>query len=176
LLTPVGGLIAADIFLNGHSIDRSIERFETLAGLVFRKRSFLGFLRRIPKLLIPHLADGFYPVPLILNILELLVSHFADGLYPAENIEKALKQAFGTSRSLLDLSHATRTGTRVGLPVATTDESPSCRIFTNYNGVGERSEDQGKKDLLSRCCYANLVADHVMKPKHSLGRVLLWEV
>ena len=91
---------------------------------------------------------GFYPVPFLRNILELLVSLFADGLYPPENIEAALKRAFGASRSILDFSHATLTGTRVGLPVATTNESPSCRIFTNYNGVGERSESQGITGLV----------------------------
>ncbi|KAH7108826.1 phospholipase, partial [Dendryphion nanum] len=31
----------------------------------------------------------------------------------------------------------------ISLPVATVDEKPSCRIFTNYNGVGERIREQG---------------------------------
>jgi len=76
------------------------------------------------------------------------VSYFADGLYPSENIETTLKQAFGIAKSILDVSHATRTGTRVGLPVATVDDKPSCKIFTNYNGVGERKEENGKSGVI----------------------------
>ncbi|KAH7111317.1 phospholipase [Dendryphion nanum] len=52
--------------------------------------------------------------------------------------QKFFRVAFGINHS-----HATTTGTRVGLPVATVDEKPSCRIFTNYNGVGERIKNQG---------------------------------
>ena len=94
-------------------------------------------------------SDRLYPLSFLLRSLELLISYFADGLYPSENIDAALKQAFGTTKSILDFSHAVATGTRIGLPVATTGDTPSCRIFTNYNGVGERSKDQGKPEP---CC------------------------
>jgi hypothetical protein len=112
------------MFINGWSIDDCTDKFEKLAKLAFQRRKVLNL--------------PFLPRP-----LELLISYFADGLYPPENIEAALKQVFGTNRSILDYSHATTTGTRVGLPVATVDEKPSCRIFTNYNGVGERVKEQG---------------------------------
>jgi hypothetical protein len=65
------------------------------------------------------------------------------GIYPAKNIEAALKDVFGMDKSILDCSHATSMGTRVGVPVATIRE-PFCCIFTNYNGVGIRRQDQGK--------------------------------
>jgi len=92
----------------------------------------------------PSWARSFPPLAFLLGCFEMFISYFADGLYPAKNIEAALKRAFGTSRSILDFSDATSTGTRVGLTVATTSEKPSCRIFTNYNGAGERGKDQGK--------------------------------
>ncbi len=113
------------MFINGWSIDDCTETFEKLAKLAFQRRKVFNF-------------------PFLPRALELLVSYFADGIYPPENIEAALKQVFGTDRSILDYSDATATGTRVGLPVATVDERPSCRIFTNYNGVGERAKEQGR--------------------------------
>jgi hypothetical protein len=124
LLTVVGGLIVLAMFINGWSIDESTDTFEKLAKLAFQRRKVSN-------------------LPFLPRIVELLISYLADGIYPPENIEAALKQVFGANRGILDFSHATTTGTRVGLPVATVDEKPSCRIFTNYNGVGERITEQG---------------------------------
>lgn len=151
-LIDIGGLIVADLFLNGWSIDKSTERFEKLATMVFQRRQLLNipFLPRRLNILASQVAERFYPFSYVIRLLELLVSYFADGLYPPEHIEAALKQAFGTERSILDISHATTSGTLVGLPVATVNDKPSCRIFTNYNGAGERHNDQGEyMDLLS---------------------------
>ena len=72
------------------------------------------------------------------------MSYFTDGLHPAKNIEAALKEVFGAEGSILDYSHATSMGTRIGLPVATVRERPSSRIFTNYNGIGSREQSQGE--------------------------------
>ena len=113
------------MFLNGWSIDDSTEAFEKLAKRAFKRRRVLG-------------------IPFFSRIQEVLLSYFADGLYPAKNIEAALKEVFGVERSILDSSYATSTGTKIGLPVATIQEKPSCRIFTNYNGIGVRDQDQGK--------------------------------
>jgi len=176
-LTSTGGLIVADLFINGHSIERSTKRFEGLVGRVFQRRNVLTspYVPRFLKLLISYLADSGYPISLVLQVLEFLVSYFADGLYPSENIEATLKQAFGVARGILDASQATRTGTRVGLPVATVDDKPSCKIFTNYNGVGERNEGNGKSAL--KTTNKGLTCrDHVIKPRDDLGKVLLWEV
>jgi phage tail protein X len=112
------------MFINGWSIDDSTDTFEKLAKLAFQRRKVLN-------------------LPFLPRILELLISYLADGIYPPGNIEAALKQVFGANRGILDYSHATTTGIRVGLPVATVDEKPSYRIFTNYNGVGERIREQG---------------------------------
>lgn len=123
-MTFQGGLIILAMFVNGWSIDESTETFERLAKLAFKRRKVLN-------------------IPILSRIHELLASYLADGLYPAKNIEAALKEVFGTNKSILDYSHATSIGTRVGLPVATIRD-PSCCIFTNYNGVGTRDPGQGK--------------------------------
>ena len=111
------------MFINGWSIEESTKTFEKLAKLAFKPRKVLN-------------------IPFLSRVHEILKTYLADGLYPAENIEAALKEVFGIDRSILDASHATSIGTRVGLPVATIREPSSC-IFTNYNGVGSREQDQG---------------------------------
>lgn len=113
------------MFHNGWSIDDSTGTFEKLAKLAFKRRKVLD-------------------IPLLSRVQELLLSYFADGLYSAKNIEAALKEVFGTRATILDCSYATNAGTRIGLPVATVQEKPSCRIFTNYNGIGEREQNQGQ--------------------------------
>lgn len=112
------------MFINGWSIDDSTKTFEKLAKLAFKRRDTLN-------------------IPVLSRVYEYLASYLADGLYPAENIEVALKKVFGIDKSILDHSHATAIGTKVGLPVATIRQ-PSCCIFTNYNGVGDRNQNQGK--------------------------------
>jgi hypothetical protein len=112
------------MFVNGWSIDESTETFEQLAKVAFKPRKVLQ-------------------IPIFRHCLELIISYFADGLYPPENIEAALKLVFGNEKSILDFSHATSSGTRIGLPVATVDGKPSRRVFTNYNGVGKRENGQG---------------------------------
>lgn len=112
------------MYKNGWSIDDCTQAFERLSKVAFQRRKI-------------------FDLPYLPYILELLVAYFTDGLYPAENIEAALKEVFGANRSILDYSLATTTGTLIGLPVATVDKTPSCRIFTNYNGAGVRIKQQG---------------------------------
>ncbi|CAK7238176.1 hypothetical protein SEUCBS140593_010402 [Sporothrix eucalyptigena] len=179
-----GGLIAADMFINGHTVDETLERFVTLARRVFQPRG-AGRLSRLPPLvtlLLSHLIDGLSPLLLLVRTAQLLASYFSDGLYRPEGIEAALREAFGAERNILDVSHATASGTRLGLPVATVQDKPSCRVFTNYNGVGDRSHGPGMLAfrLTSAQHGANLQAnaqgDQVIKPVANLGRVPLWEI
>lgn len=125
ILTILGGLIILAMFHNGWSIDKSSDRFDKLAKLVFKGRKGLG-------------------IPYISHLQQLMVSYFTDGLYEANNIEAALKEVFGAQESILDYSHATSSGTGIGLPVATVEGKPFCRIFTNYNGVGVREQNKGE--------------------------------
>ncbi|KAH9204856.1 patatin-like phospholipase-like protein [Leptodontidium sp. 2 PMI_412] len=137
-----GGLIVMAMFINGWSIDESTESFEKLAKVAFKRRKVLD-------------------IPFLSRVHELLKSYLADGLYPAENIEAALQAVFGKDKTILDYSHATSIGARVGLPVATIREPSSC-IFTNYNGVGTRDQDQA--------------GYHVIRPEDGYGKVPLWEM
>ncbi len=117
-------MIILAIFVNGWSLNDSTKIFEKLVKLAFKRRKVFN-------------------IHFLSRALEFLVLYFADCLYSAENIEVALKEVF-SMKNILDCSHVTSTGTRIGLPVATVDGRPSCYIFTNYNGVGERSQRKGK--------------------------------
>jgi hypothetical protein len=59
------------MFINGWFIDESMEAFEKLAKVAFKRR-------------------GVLDIPFLSHIYELLKAYFADGLYPAENLEAAL--------------------------------------------------------------------------------------
>jgi hypothetical protein len=145
-----------DMFLNGLSIDDTTEAFTKLAELAFKPRQVLN-IPIISTILSPILSriPILSRLRLLSSIYVLLKSFRADSLYPAENIEAALKAVFGTDKSILDYSHATSIGTRVGLPVATVRE-PSCCIFTNYNGVGTREQDQGRPSkMITPICQTN---------------------
>lgn len=113
------------MFHYGWSVNDSTETFGRLAKSAFKRRKGLD-------------------LPFLSRIQEILISYLTDGLYPANNIEGVLKEVFGVESSILDPSYAISTGTRIGLPVTTAQLKPSCRIFTNYNGVGTRGKSQGK--------------------------------
>ncbi|KAM9874547.1 hypothetical protein VDGL01_11377 [Verticillium dahliae] len=156
-----GGLITAELCLNGSTVDQAIKRFKKLARRVFQRRRGLripfvpSFLREC----VGRLLDHFAPFSSFTRLINLLIWLCADGQYSPKTIEEALRLTHN-ARGMLDISHASSTGTRVGLPVATIDKKPLERIFTNYNGVGTRQEDQ----------------DYVVRPREGLGNVPVWEV
>jgi hypothetical protein len=125
------------MFIRGRTIDQSTETIETLSKVAFKLWEVFNN---------PIIREAL-KIPAFRHFLEFMISYFTDGLYPPGNIEAALKQVFGDKRSILDFSYATFTGTRIGLPVATVTDKPSRRIFTNYNGVGERKEGQSKSPV-----------------------------
>jgi len=129
-------LDAAGLFFKGWTVEESLQNFERLAKLAFTGWRDLG---------IPFIS--------------WLLSFLFDGRYPAEHIEAAVKEAFGDHR-ILDNSYATSIGARVALLVATVRE-PSCYLFTNYNGVGARDDDQGNR---------------LIRPEDGYGNVRLWEM
>ncbi|KAL0764688.1 hypothetical protein CaCOL14_012804 [Colletotrichum acutatum] len=62
--------------------------------------------------------------------------------YLSQHIEKALRDMFGSDRSIADYSAADTIGAMVGMTVATVQDASAC-IFTSYNGVGQRAGDRG---------------------------------
>lgn len=103
------------MFHNGWSLNKSSDMFHKLAGLAFKGHKLLG-------------------VPLISYLQKLWLTYVNDGLYPEKDIAEALKAVFGETRSIIDCSYATATGTKIGIPVATVEDNPTCRLFTNDNG------------------------------------------
>ena len=113
------------LFIKGWSIPESTEAFKRLAEVAFQKRNVLR-------------------LPLLSRLQRYLISYLSDSIYPAENIELVLKEVFGIETNILDYSHATSIGTRIGLPVASVSNPPGHHVFTNYNGAGERDKRLGK--------------------------------
>ena len=118
LLTSVGGLIVLALFNQGLSVETSSRVFEELAQHAFAPRKV-------------------FRIPFLSSIQRAVLAYLGDSLYPAQNIETPLKAIFGTDKSIMDCSHASTNGTKVGIPVATADERPSSKIFTNYNGAND---------------------------------------
>lgn len=113
--------------------------------MIFQRRELIiPFLPQFLRPLVAQMVGRSGPLPGLFRFLDMIVSYFADGLYPPDYIEAALKEVFGNERALLDVSHATASGTLVGLPAATVSKRPRSRIFTNYNGIGEREKALGK--------------------------------
>ncbi|KAF1357985.1 FabD/lysophospholipase-like protein [Lizonia empirigonia] len=139
----VGVIIAIEHFILGRPLQESMTTFSEMASRVFKKR-----------------ASSSIPIPLLSRVADFVVSYLTDGIYSASNVDAALRDWI-KSRSILDCSHATSTGTKIGLPVATVSDHPSCRLFTNYNGAGERDCEQGESATV---------------PKDGLGNVPLWKI
>lgn len=118
------------LFINGWTVEDGANLFESVAKRAFRPR----WISHIPVV---------SRIPVLSHILEFLVSYLADGLYPANSLETALKEVFGSDKGILDNSHATASGAKVGVPVTTVLETEPC-LFTNYNGTGPRPQDSGR--------------------------------
>lgn len=79
----------------------------------------------------------------IWQIRAVLASLFTDGMYPAQALENILQDVFGSERGILDYSHATAAGTKIGITVSSMKPEPF--LFTNYNGVGDRHDEKYRK-------------------------------
>ncbi|KAF7894677.1 uncharacterized protein EAF01_010127 [Botrytis porri] len=146
--TSIGAIVALKLCVMGWSIEKCIERAEHFAKFTFQPR----LISKIP---------AFIPgIPGFSVLASFLISYFADGCYSAEHLEAILQEEFGRERSILDCSNATATGTRIGIPVTTIQDTSTC-IFTNYNAIGTRSE---------KCGY------HALRPKCGLGQIPLWKI
>lgn len=124
--TSSGAIIACALFLNGWSVEDGIASFENLARLAFKPRRSAR-------------------IPVLSKIYEFVLSLLVDSRYPARNLETALREVFGSTRSIVDCSKASETGTMVGVPVTTVRDVKAC-VFTNYNGVGKREGSRGKAE------------------------------
>lgn len=87
-------------------------------------------------------------IPFATWLFRLARSYMRDGLYSPDNIETILKSVLGSEKTFLDCSYASEIGAKLSVLVATTLKNPSFRIFTNYNGIGQRDEKHGTRVTL----------------------------
>ncbi|OBT60276.1 hypothetical protein VE03_10316 [Pseudogymnoascus sp. 23342-1-I1] len=57
-----------------------------------------------------------------------------DSVYSSRNLEAALQEAYTSTRGILDYSHASAIGTKIGITVSSME--PKTSIFNNYNSQG----------------------------------------
>ncbi|KPA37715.1 patatin phospholipase [Fusarium langsethiae] len=79
-------------------------------------------------------VNGWPPSTWSLPGVNWIRAILSDALYAEDDIEAALKRAFGEAE-LTEASYAQKIGAKIGIPAATICQ-PSLCLFTNYNGTG----------------------------------------
>ncbi|GKT61251.1 hypothetical protein ColTof3_08590 [Colletotrichum tofieldiae] len=152
--TSSGAISAGALCINGWTVDECIARFESLSNQAFTPRG----VPSIP--IIGSFVRLMMQVPFVATVVRAAALLLFDSRYPSRHIEQALRDMFGSERSIADYSAADTMGAMVGMTVATVQDASAC-IFTNYNGVGHRGEDHEYK---------------VLTTSDSGGQVSLWEI
>ncbi|KAK1446488.1 hypothetical protein CTAM01_17378 [Colletotrichum tamarilloi] len=134
--TSSGAISAGALCINGWTVDECIARFESLSNDAFTPR-------RVPSVpIIGPLIRLMMRIPFFATVVRTAALLLFDSRYPSKHIEKALRDMFGSGRSIADYSAANTMGAMVGMTVATVQDASAC-IFTSYNGVGQRAGDRG---------------------------------
>jgi hypothetical protein len=121
MLRTIGALSTLGLFVNGWSVEKTLDTFTKLAAVAFPKRNL--------------------PVPSFLHrLFQYTLALILDARYPEKNMNLALQSVFGENSQISDTSFASRFGIKVGIPVATI-AGPSLCIFTNYRKMHERCSD-----------------------------------
>lgn len=123
-----GAISVCGLCINGWPLEDCIASSEALAKVVFKPRD----VSQLP-------LAWIRPVH---NFWQLLLSLVLDSRYPSKRLETTLQKLFGSKRSIMDHSVASKMGQFVGMPITTGDGRTY--IVTNYNGVGQRSDGLGK--------------------------------
>lgn len=63
-----------------------------------------------------------------------------DGLYDTQDLQATLISQFGPTSTMFDTA---KSGVKLGVTACSTKDS-SARVFTNYNGLGNRAADCGE--------------------------------
>ncbi|TIC97766.1 Phospholipase A I [Colletotrichum higginsianum] len=134
--TSSGAISAGALCINGWTVDECIARFESLSNQAFTPRG----VPSIP--IIGSLIRLMMQIPFFAAVVRAAALLLFDSRYPSQHIERALRDMFGSERSLVNYSAADTMGAMVGMTVATVQDASAC-IFTNYNGVGQRGGDHG---------------------------------
>lgn len=118
--TSTGGLIALGLGVNGWSVARCTEQFETLLGQAFWRRAASN-------------------VPVLGSLLEFVLAYLTDSFYDSTKFAEALISAFGQDKLL---GKGIDEGMKVAV-IATNTNSFPCTL-ANYNGPNERSVNRGE--------------------------------
>ncbi|KAK2729308.1 hypothetical protein CKAH01_10257 [Colletotrichum kahawae] len=152
--TSSGAISAGALCINGWTVDECIARFESFSNHAFTPRG----VPPIP--IISSFVRLMMQVPVFATVVHAAAVLLFDSRYPSQHIERALRDMFGSDKSIADYSAADKMGAMVGMTVATVNDASAC-IFTNYDGAGERGGDRDY-DLL--------------KTSANGGQVALWEI
>ncbi|KAE9568008.1 hypothetical protein CGMCC3_g15850 [Colletotrichum fructicola] len=152
--TSSGAISAGALCINGWTVDECIGRFESFSQHAFTPR-------RVPSIpIISSFVRLMMQVPVFATVVRAAAVLLFDSRYPSHHIEQALRDMFGSDRSIADYSAADEMGVMVGMTVATVQDASAC-IFTNYNGAGQRGGDRDYE---------------LLKTNVNGGQVALWEI
>ncbi|KAL7783441.1 patatin-like phospholipase-like protein [Trichoderma ceciliae] len=142
--TSSGAISVCGLCINGWPLEDCIASSEALAKIVFKPRD----VSQLP-------LSWLRPVN---NFWQLVLSLALDSRYSSKRLENTLQKLFGSKRSIMDHSAASKRGQFVGMPITTGDGRTY--IVTNYNGVGQRTD--------------GLDYD-ILEPKEGISRIPLWQ-
>ncbi|TDZ40328.1 Phospholipase A I [Colletotrichum trifolii] len=149
---------AGALCINGWTVDECIARFESFSNHAFTPRG----VPSIP--IISSFVRLLMQVPVFATVVRAAAVLLFDSRYQSHHIEQALRDMFGSDKSIADYSAADEMGVMVGMTVATVQDASAC-IFTNYNGAGQRGGDRG-----------SLPHYELLKTNVNGGQVALWEI
>lgn len=125
--TSSGSIIVSGLCVNGWSIEECIRSFKSLSLSAFKPR----LLSQLPLAKFGSLA----------SIWQIGLSLLFDSKYESGNLEAALQNVFGSTKSLTDWSAATEMGIMVGITMATADGKTL--VASNRNIKGFDTLDRG---------------------------------
>lgn len=118
--TSTGGLIALGLGVNGWSVARCAEQFETLLGQAFWRRAGSN-------------------VPVLGPLLEFALAYLTDNFYDSFKFAQALVTAFGREQLF---GKGMDEGMKVAVIATNTNLFPC--VLANYNDPNERSNNRGR--------------------------------
>ena len=113
-----GAVIASEVAVRGACVDEACSKFNRLARQIFPSRP-----RRYT---------------LLGQSWDLLSTLVADSRYDSGALDRALQEAFGSTRRLFDTTIPLVSGIRVALTASQVDDGSLC-LFTNYRAAGRSS-------------------------------------
>ena len=147
LIILIGGLIILGLFIMQWPPHRCLEKFQDLAGKIFKRRTNGSML--------------------LVRVQDLVMSYLADCRYDSTIIEDAFEQLFG---SQLRMFNPLSNDIKVAVTSTTAREALPC-LFSNYNG-GQRSRETGKPAQSGLASYANLSGYTLVRahqPEHDIS-------